>query len=106
MFISSAMSAVVTWGSPWRLNSSRPVSRMRSRVRRGGLRAIVGEAAISPVADPKRRACASRSAGDAQRLDLALELGECAVEVAADAAQAAPARPACVQRSRVGDRIG
>src|SRR5689334_1040735 len=40
MFISSAMSAVVTCGSPSRLNSVNAVSRMRSRVRRGGFEAM------------------------------------------------------------------
>src|SRR5512144_1867670 len=49
MFISSAMSAVVTCGAPEALNSARLVSRMRSRVRRGRLRSAVVTSAREPT---------------------------------------------------------
>src|SRR5512139_29148 len=41
MFISSEISVVLTFGSPKSLNSRSERSRMRSRVRRGGLRSMV-----------------------------------------------------------------
>jgi hypothetical protein len=40
MFISSEISVVLTFGSPKSLNSRYDSSRMRSRVRRGGLRSM------------------------------------------------------------------
>src|SRR5215471_8900523 len=41
MFISSAMMVVLTFGSPYSLHSRSASSRIRSRVRRGGLRSIL-----------------------------------------------------------------
>src|SRR5689334_23675524 len=93
MFISSAMCAVVTLGSPERLNSARLVSRIRSRVRRGGLRAMAPSGC---------RRAASRGPQSGQ---LPLEVIERTREIAGRLPHAART-VAEAQRSRVAQRVG
>src|SRR5512142_3050715 len=92
MFISSAMSAVVTCGSPSRLKSESAVSTILSRVRRGS---FLGIGASAP------RLALARAA---QRRERVFEMRQREVEIALDRAHGG-ALGARMQRTRIGERV-
>ena len=113
MFISSAMSAVVTCGSPSRLKSARLVARMRSRVRRGGfsLPRMRARCAVRPVAVQRRAAARARAAMPRSRWssvcdEIARRLrARCARRRVRDAAAADRSARRSIARARIGEAL-
>src|SRR5215831_14801571 len=110
MFISPAMSPVVTFGAPRRLKSARLTSRIRSRVRRGRFfSAMANSGQEDPPSVAGRRGARGHAPTTERRLRLrepALEMVERVRKIARGLPHRSLASRTRMKRPRVGESVG